>query len=408
VSVIRTLREAGHVAYFAGGCVRDELLGGSPDDYDVATDAIPPRIAELFSKSNHVGAAFGVMLVSVGRSVVEVATFRADGQYTDRRRPDSVTFSDPVADAQRRDFTVNALFLDPTRPGAEIVPGRLSSGEVIDHVGGLADLRARVLRAVGDPEKRLAEDHLRALRAARLAAKLGFEVDPRTADAIRRHASELTGVSRERVGEELRKMLTHPTRARAVRLIEDLALDGPVAGPRPAPMRVGMLAGLPADAGFETALAAWAMERGVPEEPAHARALVARWRESMCLSNDERALFEHTLLALIQIRKEWEGLGVAARKRAAVKPGFAGALAVVGTFDPGLAAAVRAEVSRLEATPSGLAPPPLVTGDDLIASGFKPGPKFKAVLDGVYDAQLEGRVVDQSAGLELAKKIAAS
>jgi poly(A) polymerase len=309
VTVIRTLRQAGHIAYFAGGCVRDELLGNPPDDYDVATDAIPPRIAELFPRSNHVGAAFGVMLVSVGKSVVEVATFRADGRYTDKRRPDSVTFSDPVADAQRRDFTVNALFIDPTRPGRELAPGRISSGEVIDHVGGLADLQARVLRAVGDPEKRLAEDHLRALRAARLAAKLGFEVDARTAGAIRVHASELAGVSRERIGEELRKMLAHPARARAAALIEDLGLDGPITGAMLGPPRSGVLAGIPPGAGFETALAAWAIQRGLAEERGPALGLVPRWRDTMCLSNDERALFEQTLLHVILLRREWSGLG---------------------------------------------------------------------------------------------------
>jgi poly(A) polymerase len=204
-AIIRTLVQAGHAAYFAGGCVRDELLGLTPTDYDVATDATPDRISALFPRTSEVGAAFGVVLVKSGREVTEVATFRSEGAYSDRRRPDSVTFSNPAEDAKRRDYTVNALFLDPHAGGAGSVEGAVvtshgSHGRVIDFVGGLLDLERRVLRAVGDPDQRLAEDHLRALRAARLAAKLGFQIDPGTAQAIRQHASQLQGVSRERIG----------------------------------------------------------------------------------------------------------------------------------------------------------------------------------------------------------------
>ena len=215
--IIKTLTEKGHTAYFAGGCVRDALLGRTPKDYDVATDATPDRITTLFPRTAEVGAAFGVVLVKTGKEVTEVATFRSEGSYSDRRRPDSVTFSNPAEDAKRRDYTVNALFLDPllgadhphSHPVIEQTPGVViaphgSHGRVIDFVGGLPDIKQRVLRAVGDPDQRLAEDHLRALRAARLAAKLGFHLDEGTAGAIRRHAADLQGVSRERVGEEIR------------------------------------------------------------------------------------------------------------------------------------------------------------------------------------------------------------
>ncbi|MEK6703872.1 MAG: CCA tRNA nucleotidyltransferase, partial [Planctomycetota bacterium] len=224
VVVVRALQEAGHVAYFAGGCVRDELLGLTPSDYDVATDATPDRIASLFRRTAAVGASFGVMLVKEGQSVIEVATFRADGTYLDNRRPDSVRFSTPQDDARRRDFTVNALFLDPldTQSG----PG----GRVIDHVGGLGDLARRVIRAVGDPDQRLGEDHLRALRAVRLSAKLGFSISPETAEAIARHTGELSGVSRERIGDEVRLMLGHPTRSIAIDLLQGLGLDAAVLG----------------------------------------------------------------------------------------------------------------------------------------------------------------------------------
>ncbi|MBM4111447.1 MAG: CCA tRNA nucleotidyltransferase, partial [Phycisphaerae bacterium] len=156
-SIAVRLREAGHVAYFAGGCVRDQLLGLEPVDFDVATSARPDEIAALFKGAKGVGESFGVMLVRLGGVVVEVATFRADGPYSDSRRPDSVRFATPEEDAHRRDFTVNGLFMDP------------QSGEVIDFVGGRADVAARVLRAIGSPHERIREDRLRMLRAARFA-----------------------------------------------------------------------------------------------------------------------------------------------------------------------------------------------------------------------------------------------
>lgn len=410
--IVRSLRDAGHIAYFAGGCVRDELLGLEPQDYDIATDATPTRIADLFPRSNQVGAAFGVMLVSRAGSIVEVATFRADGLYSDKRRPDTVTFSDPVADAQRRDFTVNALFMDPLSPGGEVAPGIRASGAVIDHVGGAADLQARVLRAVGDPDKRLEEDHLRALRAARLAAKLGFTIDPGTAAAIRRHASQLAGVSRERVGQELQKMLAHPQRARATSLIVELGMDLPILGPAfgpvtPREIATGILGSLPPGAAYTTALAAWALERGLPESAPAIAAAAASWRDSLCLSNDHKSLFEATLRDFAMLRGTWAGLGVAPQKRAAVAPGFGPALEILTARDPAAAQAVQARLRQLAQTPSGLAPAPLITGEDLIAAGLSPGPRFKSILARVYDAQLEDQARTPAEALALAKALAA-
>ncbi|MEC9373787.1 MAG: CCA tRNA nucleotidyltransferase, partial [Planctomycetota bacterium] len=214
--IVKRLREKGFTAYFAGGCVRDELLGQHPTDYDVATDATPDDIRGLFNSTNEVGASFGVMLVHMFGRTVEVATFREEDEYTDRRRPDRVHYSDAPNDARRRDFTINALFLDPLaepEDGAETAGFGRVDGVVIDYIGGVADLKAGIVRAVGDPEKRLSEDHLRALRAVRFAARLEFLLDPDTAAAVRRHATDLEGVSRERIGHELRKMLGHPTRA---------------------------------------------------------------------------------------------------------------------------------------------------------------------------------------------------
>lgn len=400
--IVRVLGEAGHIAYFAGGCVRDELLDLVPTDYDVATDAIPTRIAELFPRTAHVGASFGVMLVKIGRVVVEVATFRADGEYSDKRRPDSVRFSSPEEDAQRRDFTVNALFLDP------MVQARDGSAAIIDHVGGVPDLSARVLRAVGNPDARLNEDHLRALRAARLAAKLEFTIDPATANAIRTHAAELAGVSRERIGEELRRMLAHPTRARAARLLRELALEAPIlnlrtSGDTTSFPRLTGLAPLDSMAVFPMALAAWILDldllNRVPD-PA------AQVRTSLCLANDDLALLRAILAHHQVAHAQWAAAGVAQRKRWASSRGFTEALEVVRTTNPGLASDVARQIEGLAQTFGGLAPPPLLDGDQLLRLGLSPGPAFKVILDRVYDAQLEGRVRDLAGASALAMKVA--
>src|SRR5437763_2390306 len=201
LAVVKRLREAGHVAYFAGGCVRDELLGFTPKDYDVATDAPPERVRQLFSNTQAVGAAFGVILVRHRKSVIEVATFRTDLQYKDGRRPEGVVFTTAEEDAKRRDFTINGLFMDP-----------LDGDRVIDFVGGQEDLKNKVLRAIGEPNHRFEEDHLRLLRAVRFAARFGLQVDAATADAIQSHAAQLKRISPERICEELRLMLGAPSR----------------------------------------------------------------------------------------------------------------------------------------------------------------------------------------------------
>jgi poly(A) polymerase len=420
LAIVRMLREAGHTAFFAGGCVRDEVLGLDPTDYDVATDATPDRISALFRRTNRVGAAFGVVLVTLGASdglaaqaTVEVATFRSEGPYTDRRRPDHVSFSDPRADALRRDFTVNALFLDPIPTGSlhasladaailpHPTPGR---GRIIDLVGGMADLRAKSIRAVGDPDARLSEDDLRALRAVRLSARLGFSIDQATRAAIQRHAGRLAGVSRERIGDEVRRMMAHPTRAAAVETLQALGLDASILSEdsKAAPPRV--LAALGPATPVPTSLAAWALDRGLGLSSDRIASLVSRWRSAMCLSNDEAAGLRSALMCLMAIEKDWATMALPAQKRlAGLAEGFAEALALETARNPAAAERVRGRVSELEATRSGLAPPPILTGDDLVAAGHTPGPRFKAVLDAVYDAQLEGRVENKIAALELAR-----
>lgn len=427
-SIVSRLRDAGHLAYFAGGCVRDELLGLDPTDYDVATDATPDRVGHLFQRTMHVGAAFGVVLVPLPHATVEVATFRSDGPYSDARRPDLVHFSDPRSDALRRDFTINALFLDPLDSPDPAHPavgrtGRPIRGRLIDYVAGLADLDAGIVRAVGDPDKRLAEDHLRALRAVRFAARLGFTLEPATGEAIRRRAMQLRGVSRERIGEEVRRMLLHPARATAAGLLQDLGLDAPVLDAPHLSIPLPILTGIGADTPgsgipYATALAAWALDRtaesgldaALPPPPPRGRrarrdadGLDRRWRDALCLSNDERHDLGAILAGYQILRSDWPGLGIAPQKRLAGSSWFMGALSLLKVREPLVASAITRRVHELAQSDGGIAPEPLVTGDDLVLIGQQPGPLFKRVIDLVYDAQLEGKVRSKEEALELAK-----
>lgn len=387
--MVRRLREAGHTAYFAGGCVRDELLGLAPKDYDVACDAPAPRLAELFPGSGMVGASFGVVIVRELGHSVEVATFRSDGPYDDRRRPTHITATTPEGDARRRDFTVNALFLDP-----------LDGDRVIDHVEGLRDLQRRLLRAVGDPDARLAEDHLRALRGVRLAARLGFDIDPGTSEAIRSHASALAGVSRERIGEEIRRMMTHGSRLRAVELLEGLGLDGPVlmeparvCVPRRSMAAIG---GGPEEAAL--GLAAWALDRGALE--GDVEQAVRRWRDALMLSNEDRGRLAACLGVLVRVRARWRIAGVVERRRLLGESGFDDCVRCLGGLDAELAREISAAIVAL-----GPNPEPVVDGDDLVKLGLPPGPRYKELLEAIYDAQLEGRVRTRAEGLELLRRL---
>jgi poly(A) polymerase len=204
LELARRLKAAGHEALFAGGCVRDRLLDHAPKDYDIATSATPAQVMGIFPGSNEVGAHFGVVIAKHGGHHVEIATFRTDGSYKDGRRPESVTFSTPQEDAKRRDFTINGLFEIP------------ETGEVVDFVGGLADLKAGIIRAIGDPKARFQEDGLRLLRALRFAASIGFTIDPETDAALRECAPLLDRISPERIRDEFSKILTSPRRREGV------------------------------------------------------------------------------------------------------------------------------------------------------------------------------------------------
>ena len=211
-SIVRRLHAAGFDAYWVGGCVRDVLLGREPQDYDIATNARPEAIEELFAKTIPIGKQFGVILVVVDGHQFQVATFRAESDYTDGRRPENVRFSSAREDAMRRDFTVNGLFFDPV------------NGQLYDWVGGAADLRAKLIRTIGSPDERFAEDHLRLLRAIRFAAQLGFQIEPATFAAVQEHAARIQRVSTERIRDELLKLFAPPHAGRGLDLLRKSGL----------------------------------------------------------------------------------------------------------------------------------------------------------------------------------------
>ena len=418
LAVLRRLRDAGHVAYFAGGCVRDLLLGAVPKDYDVATDAPPQKVRQLFRNTQAVGAAFGVILVRLGGSQIEVATFRADAGYEDGRHPTSVRFTTAEEDARRRDFTINGLFLDPLRGG----------DQVIDYVGGEADIRARTVRAIGDAAARFGEDSLRLLRAVRFAARLDFTIDSTTADAIRRHAPQLKRISPERIAEELRVMLTPVSRNNAWSLLWELELIGVVfrfilpdarqvkaAGPflfaRISPEE-------PIPFGLALAGAVVCYRLQIDKDLGDVRELFASqtvnaavraMRQALKISNEESEQMRGTLAGIEPLlRDAFPRESVLKRFLAeptsALSRRLMEALSGTGHFVDRMAALER-ELQRYEK--SEFAPMPLITGDTLTAQGLRPGPLFKRILDEVYDAQLEGNVGNAEQAVELALAIAA-
>ena len=300
--IVQRLQSAGHTAYFAGGCVRDQLMGRPPKDYDVATSATPDQVLALFPRGQQVGAAFGVILLvekSNGQRLqVEVATFRTDGAYSDGRHPDAVHFTTAEIDAQRRDFTCNGLFLDPLANNG--------AGQLHDFVGGQADIQSKILRAIGDPAARFKEDHLRMLRAVRFAARLSFTIEPRTRDAIRHCAGNILTVSRERIHDELALILAHPTRAAAAQMLQSVHLVRFIwnrklwtqAGQARRTHHFTSLSALPADCDWISALVAlykdlaWPPGNGptvIPTSPLLPAVVADHLRAALLLSNTETA-----------------------------------------------------------------------------------------------------------------------
>jgi poly(A) polymerase len=400
IDVVKQLQGAGYQALWAGGCVRDELLGLVPKDYDVATDARPETVRQLFRRTLAVGASFGVIVVLGPRQdgqplQVEVATFRTDVGYSDGRRPDQVVFASDREDALRRDFTINGMFYDPIK------------GHVVDYVDGRADLHAHILRAIGDPALRFQEDKLRLLRAVRIATRFELAIEPATETAIKAMASELPIVSAERIAQELRQLLIHPRRMHGVRLLIKLGLANaifpglaPFSGER-TDHALCALDLLGPSASFSLALAALLLrvdEKGVDE------AIAMRLK----LSNAERErivwLVEHQQ-ALVSARQ----LRLSRLKMLLANDGidelFALHRADALADDKDIDHVEYCEQLLHEWTPLDLNPPPLVTGADLKGRHLPPGPIYKPLLDAVREAQLDGTIHTREEALALLEKL---
>ena len=394
--VLRRLRAAGHQALFAGGCVRDMLLGRPVTDYDLATDASPSRVRGLFRRVLLVGEKFGVAMVIHGGRKVEVATFRSDLSYSDGRRPDGVRFAAPREDALRRDFTINGMFYDPV------------AREVIDYVGGRDDLAAGVIRTIGNPDERFAEDYLRLIRAVRFAVRLGFDIDSDTAAAVAKFAPKIAAISGERIFDELSKMLSLPSAAEALRKLAELGLAGHILGALAGDQKLWATAVdcVSAVAGRkDLALTMAAMLAELP--PRTVAGMTRRWGASNDLRDAIVWLGEH--------RDDWRGLvemplssfrrlaghGQFARLRALwrVRAGLAGGTARAEAIG-------RLVTRRLRQIPGQEPlPEPLVTGADLIAMGLAPGPALGKALREAYDAQLNLQVTTRREALARAENV---
>ena len=395
--VVARLRRAGYEALWAGGCVRDELLGLEPSDYDIATSAPPEQVCTLFRRTVEVGLSFGVVeVLGLERNKVQVATFRSDGAYSDGRRPDTVTFSNAEEDAKRRDFTVNGMFFDPER------------GEVIDYVGGRADLQARVLRAIGDPFARFAEDKLRMLRAVRFAARFDLSIDPATAAAIRAMADQLPVVSPERIAEELRKILVHPNRRKALTDAFDLGLMRPMLpeltrGQFESHLSDAADAALNASADTDFSLAfALLFQHLQPTGPTkRGAAPLGDLCRRLKFSNDERARIEW----LVKHRDALQDAPTApfsTYQPILIHPGIRQLLAMANARPIDQAGRLFAEALLAAKSMEELDPPPLVTGDDLIALGIAAGPRFKELLQEIRNRQLDGEIREREEALRIA------
>jgi poly(A) polymerase len=438
ISIVHTVRERGHKAYLVGGCVRDLLLGIEPADYDVTTDATPNEVMSIFPETYAVGAQFGVVLVpqpvprrddagmpeppvrdatgyvSPNAHVVEVATFRSDIGYSDGRHPDQVRFTkDPREDVERRDFTINGLLLDPV------------TNDVLDYVGGRKDLDARIIRTIGDPERRFAEDKLRMLRAVRFAARFGYAIEPKTLQAIQKLASQIHHVSQERVRNELTRMLIEGRACQAFLLLDQTGLlhevlpeieamkgvqqppqfhpEGDVfihtlllleKFPHPCPITLAWGA-LLHDVGkpptFRVAPDRIRFDGHVDVGVKMAEEICGRLRFS---NDDTRQILtlvdNHMRFAHVQQMKE------STFKRFVRMPRFDEHLQLHRMdclSSHGDLTSYNFTREKMAAMPQAeMRPAPLITGDDLIASGYPPGPRFKKILSGVEDGQLEGRL----------------
>jgi tRNA nucleotidyltransferase/poly(A) polymerase len=386
--VVERLTSAGHQAYWAGGCVRDLLLGQIPKDFDVATSAQPTDVQRLFRRTVAIGASFGVITVIGGPGItVEVATFRSDGKYSDGRRPDHITFSSAQEDAQRRDFTINGMFFDPQRE------------EVIDYVGGQRDLASRIVRAIGDPAARFNEDKLRLLRAIRFAGRLGFAIDPATYDALCREVASITVVSVERILAELRQMIEHVSRVRSLEMLWGSGLF-PVLYPELIEVNFDdeLFARSLRLLGFveKRVSLAWGMAGLLaPIEKNQATRLARSILERQRASNEEIDRADW-LVSERDLWRTWAEEPEHLVKRVLAKPGagelldLAEATEKGETGDAALATALRQRYAEWGSV--GVDPVPLLSGKELITWGYSPGKLFKEILEVVRNEQLDGRL----------------
>ena len=424
--ICEVLQSNGHQAFLVGGCVRDLVLGRAPSDYDVATDARPERVAELFPGAIGVGAQFGVMIVPGGHAQVEVATFRSDVGYSDGRHPDRVEYSaTPKEDVLRRDFTINGLLMDPR------------SGELHDFVSGQEDLRAGIIRAIGPPEQRFAEDKLRMARAVRFAARFGYTIEPATWDAIRKLAPKITQVSAERLRDELTRMLTEGAARRAFELLDESGLldallpevarmKGVAQPPQFHPegdvwihTRL-MLEMLAADCSATLAWGVLLHDVGKPPTFAPPDGPDGRIRfdghvevgERMAVEICRRLRFANddveqieSLVANHLRFKDVPQMRASKLKRFVRMPRFEEHLELhrLDCLSSHRNLDNYEFVRRFlaETPPEEVRPPRLLTGDDLIRLGYRPGPAFKEMLKAVEDAQLDGKLstLEEAEGL---------
>lgn len=425
-AICARLRERGHVAYFAGGCVRDMVRGLVPKDFDIATDAPPETVQKIFSRTYAVGAHFGVIVVLESEFQFEVATFRSDDVYVDGRRPTAVHFSSPEEDAKRRDFTINGMFFDPEK------------NEVIDFVGGRADLDAKLVRAIGDPAHRFAEDRLRMLRAVRFATVLDYKIDKQTWGALVANAPSIMEISAERIREELVRIFLSPNRVRGWDLLDESELMRAIL-PEIEPMKGCaqpeqfhpegdvfrhtrlMLEMLPEKVSVPLVFSvilhdvakpttATVDETGRIRFNAHDRIGAEMTEQIMERLRFSRAEIDMTVEMVRQhmVFKDVPNMRVAKLKRFMARPTFeeelelhrvdcASSHGMMDNYDFLLR-------KREEFANEPIIPPPLVRGEDLIALGLKPGPKFGEILEAVETRQLEGEFRTREEALAWVKR----
>ena len=388
IDIIRELRRLGYEAYLVGGCVRDMVMQIEPADYDIATSARPEEIIRIFPRTESIGAQFGVVLVIHRGHPFEVATFRSDEAYIDGRRPTGVVFTDSKQDVLRRDFTINGLLYDPL------------DGHVIDYVGGQADIEAKIVRAIGDPLARFEEDKLRILRAIRFGARLGYTIEQQTWAAVRVMAPKIHQVSQERIREEITRILTEGQAPRGFRMLDESGL------------RAEVLPELTWTPHIETALGMlhrqtqpdFAVAVLLHHTPVRDVAgIVERLKFSRAEMHHVCALVEN-LPRFSQVQK----MSISALKRFFRIDRFHDHLELARIHrvaaSEDLADYQYARQKRNEWGEGGIWPTPLISGDDLIATGFSPGPSFKEILTRVEDEQLEGRLNTREQALNYVKR----